>query len=80
MNEGVNGFRAIGKYHTEPSFRFRAYDDRPDRLKQQVEAEIASGGRGWRLLKLEWQYDLVILFENFRAWIRRLDRDFDRAA
>ncbi len=35
-------------------------------------------GMNWRLLLLEWRYDLTVLFGNVRDWINYIDRQFDR--
>jgi len=37
-------------------------------------------GMNWRLLLLEWQYDLDILFGNVRNWMSYVDRQFDPEA
>ncbi|MBP1884442.1 hypothetical protein [Sinorhizobium mexicanum] len=80
LNNDLAGFRSAGRYVAALSFRLWSGDARSDELKQRVEAELASGGRGWRLLKLEWQYDLAILIDNLRAWMSRLDQEFNKAA
>lgn len=35
-------------------------------------------GMNWRLLVLEWRYDLAVLFGNVRDRMRYVDRQFDR--
>ena len=35
-------------------------------------------GMNWRLLLLEWRYDLKVLLGNVRDWIDYIDRQFDR--
>ena len=37
-----------------------------------------SQGMSWRLLLLEWRYDLVVLFGNVRDWMNYVDRSFNR--
>ncbi len=44
---------------------------------QLVQAGHPSNRMTWRLLFLEWRYDLAILFGNFRAWMSYIDRRFD---
>ena len=38
---------------------------------------VPSEGMSWRLLLLEWRYDLAVLFGNVRNWMRYIDRHFD---
>ncbi|WP_157813677.1 hypothetical protein [Sinorhizobium meliloti] len=51
-----------------------------DLLYDQLAAQgIASEGMTWRLLILEWKYDLTVLSINLRDWMRSVDQRFDRS-
>ncbi|CDN52024.1 Hypothetical protein NGAL_HAMBI2427_50190 [Neorhizobium galegae bv. orientalis] len=45
---------------------------------QLAQRGLASERMSWRLLLLEWQYDLAVLFGNVGDWIRYIDRRFNR--
>lgn len=36
-------------------------------------------GMNWRLLLLEWRYDLTVLSGNIQDWMSYIDRKFDGA-
>ncbi len=39
---------------------------------------LPSDHMSWRLLLLEWEYDLAVLFGNLGDWMRYIDRRFSR--
>lgn len=50
-----------------------------DLLYEQLAAQgIASEGMTWRLLILEWKYDLTVLSVNLRECMRKIDQRFAR--
>lgn len=49
-----------------------------------LHAQLAQRGldtesMSWRLLLLEWKYDLAVLFGNLGDWIRYVDQRFNRS-
>lgn len=49
-----------------------------DFLREQLAAQgNASDGMSWKLLLLEWRYDLLILVGGLTRWMRNLDTRFN---
>ncbi|MBY2922202.1 hypothetical protein [Rhizobium leguminosarum] len=55
-------------------------DEAFEKLRQRVHAllENAEASR-WELLRTEWLYDVVLLTNDFRLWMQRLDKGFGTA-
>lgn len=50
-----------------------------DMLRRQLsESGHVSEGMSWKLLMLEWKYDISVLFGSVGHWIRVLDTQFNR--
>lgn len=49
-----------------------------DLLRSELSARgLSSEGMSWRLLMLEWKYDLAVLFGNIGRGMLKLDRRFN---
>ena len=50
-----------------------------DLLRAQLAARgLPFEGMSWKLLILEWKYDLAVLAINFSGWMREVDQRFRR--
>lgn len=46
-------------------------------LRQRLDERLATlDGSAWRLLLLEWRYDLALLFAHARLWMAHVDANF----
>lgn len=79
--------REIAQQKADSAGRWARYNDpvfcsptaKMDLLYEQLAAQgVASEGMTWRLLILEWKYDLTVLSINLRDCMRKVDQRFDR--
>ena len=47
-------------------------------VRDRLERRLQAGPMSWRVLALEWRYDIALLLDHWRHWIFDVDRAFNR--